>query len=298
MLTRGKVFCLFAIALWLCAAVLHGRVKDANRFEPGYALNEQARELGNTSVFAQIMGEIRSSMADIMWIKTERYLHAGVAWSAHINATKMSQSGEVEGDHENITMMIPEKQNDYRGYVGDLHRIVAPWSAPDTAHKHEAGEEMLPWYRLATLSDPHYIRAYVIGAWWLMKQKDGERPMREEALEFIDEGIRNNPDRFQLYLMRARILMAQERWQAALDPLTEAVEIASRVRPEEGKAQPPRWDDDREEDFAACLRFRVMLAYRKLDDLGLARRYLDVAMTYLPNDGPLNNLATQIGRSE
>ena len=42
-----------------------------------------------------------------------------------------------------------------------------PWLDPSKHAGHSDGKEVLPWFRVMTLSDPHYVRAYAVGTWWL-----------------------------------------------------------------------------------------------------------------------------------
>ena len=58
-------------------------------------MTDRMQEEVNTSSFAQILGELRASTADLMWIKTERYLHRGVAYKPHLDADAMAHTGEV-----------------------------------------------------------------------------------------------------------------------------------------------------------------------------------------------------------
>ena len=86
-----------------------------------------------------------------------------------------------------------------------MHREVKPWRDPDEAHQHTDGKELIPWFRMMTVSDPHYIRGYIVGAFWV-QQHD-----RDAALGFIEEGLAYNPDAFQLHLSKGFMLMRNAR---------------------------------------------------------------------------------------
>lgn len=67
---------------------------------------------------------------------------------------------------------------------------------------------------MLTIANPNHWRGYMIGSWWLTRQGASSQERAaglREARNFIDEGIANNPTSFQLHIMRARILIAQER---------------------------------------------------------------------------------------
>ena len=46
----------------------------------------------NSSALASIMGELRASVGDLIVLKTERYMHSGVAYNAHINSAELATS--------------------------------------------------------------------------------------------------------------------------------------------------------------------------------------------------------------
>ena len=86
-----------------------------------------------------------------------------------------------------------------------LHRSVKPWQDPSKPKLHTDGTELLPWFRVMTVSDPHYVKGYTVGAWWLKDRNPAA------AMAFVDEGIRNNPADFQVHLTRALLLVGTYR---------------------------------------------------------------------------------------
>lgn len=270
-------------------------------------IDDTTREHVNSSAFATILGEIRASAADLMWVKTELYLHNGVAFKGHINRDELTRTGEAlvhqhhrheHADHDeeddddcaHAGTLIPEPAKDYRGFIGTLQRQVQPWQDAKAPHAHAAGDELLPWYRMLTYSNPHHWRGYMIGTWWLSKNNT----TRTQAESFIDEGVRNNPNVFQLHLMRGRILMQREAWSDALAAFGRAAELAEKVRPAEGKPTPPTWTQSDEEDYATALRYVPLIQWRKLDNAAVARKSLAAALGKLPGDKSLQNLRAQM----
>lgn len=266
-------------------------------------IDDTTRESVNSSAFATILGEIRAGAADLMWVKTELYMHNGVAFKGHINREELARTGEVQVKHEehgheegeeddcaSAGTLIPEPAKDYRGFIGTLQRQVQPWQDKEAAHSHTAGDELLPWYRMLTYSNPHHWRGYMIGTWWLSK-KD---MTRAQAESFIDEGVKNNPGVFQLQLMRGRILMQREAWADALAAFRRAAELAEKARPSDGKPNPPTWTASDEEDYAAALRYIPLIEWRKLNNRVAAQKSLTAALTKIPQDKTLNNLRSQL----
>lgn len=276
---------------------------NPDRYEGGRSKDVRAGSLRNESAAALILGEIRSSMSDIIFIKTELYLHSGVAYKLDLDYDALSSKGNVveksrdreitienilpedrtgSGDDElqfhceGAKTVIPTRQKDFRGMIGELHRRVKPWQDPSKPHLHTDGAELLPWYRLMTLSDPHNIRGYVIGAWWLKHYQ--KRPQLLEAIKFLDEGIRYNPDSYQLYLMKGHINRTLEDHQEARLLYRKAAEIAIQKRPPDGKISHD-WTQYNEEDAMAAIRLAVFTEkeYGSPEEaLILARRYLKI----------------------
>lgn len=253
-----------------------------------------AQQRRNTSAIATILGEFRTNLGDMLFIKTERYLHGGVAYMPHIDTEQLASSGDVihstpqakspaatdvetsgpqgsdvdshttggeEHHHaEEAATLIRTPENDFRGFLGTLERTVKPWRDPRLPHEHIGGVELLPWYRLATFIDPKNVRAYMIGAWWLKTIHD-EHALRE-AVRFLEEGIRQNPESFQLHLMLGYILRDLGEKRQALEAFEKAVALVKKQRPSTGEVG-PSWTIYNEEDaIAACS--MVVLQRREL----------------------------------
>lgn len=269
------LLCMFA------AAGLAGRV-EPGAYAGGRARDEEERVRRNSSALAAMVGEFRASISDMMFVKTERYLHAGVYYLPHHGESALSaedlaaevdehqrELGIPDGDdeeHSGIPTLIPTPEADFRGWVGNLHRQVQPWRDPKRAHVHTDGRELLPWFRLMTRMDPHYERGYVAGAYWLQALDN------HAALHFIDEGLTNNPDAFQLFVSRGFVLLriAREsddpgRLNDALSAFLQGAELALLQRPDEVDEYgfgPGGWGSYHENDAIAAANMSVMLTDR------------------------------------
>lgn len=330
--------------------------------------NFQDIEARNNNAFAAILGEARASAADFMFVKTERYLHSGIAFAPHedagvtakntefVSAEEMAGNGpelpnheghehndahshrsahvhdenceheheahepedhdheahdheghDHEGhDHAEAATLIRTEATDFRGFLGNLEREVKPWQDPSAQHELASGAELLPWYRLITLSNPHFVRAYRVGAMWLSFEGH-----EEQALEFLNEGIEKNPDNpelYQLYLSKAQVQMRLARigdetsmFEQALATVKTGLAAGLGARPEGGIAGVVKnglmWTEDHEEDFVFLARFVPILLerMRRFDDaLAEARRGSQLA----PEDAILAKMAARLERGE
>lgn len=298
-MTRGVA----AVSGLFIAAAIAVRV-DPREYEGGRYRDEEQRMRRNTSAIALMLGEFRTGLSDMMFMKADRYIHAGVSYvphhpvmSAHEMAEEVHEHQDELGLHDfcekssvcsapsGTPTLIPPPNKDFRGVVGHLHRQVQPWRDPHKPHVHTDGRELLPWFRVMTLSDPGYIRGYVTGSFWLQFD-DIDR-----ALEFINEGLQHNPDDFQLYVSRAILRTRQSRQvgDPAIQPLTpqvrhylelaredylRAAELMLKVRPaevDEAGFGPGGWSRYHDADAMAATGMAVTLT-RLLGDKALAAR--------------------------
>lgn len=89
-------------------------------------------------------------------------------------------------------------------------------------HAHAQGretEEILPWLRLATKSDPHNIELYLVASHWLAN--DIKRP--DLAATAIDEAIERNPDSYELMIEKGRLNLALNQIAEAENAISSAL---------------------------------------------------------------------------
>lgn len=341
-MTKSNLLTMASILLFVCAAPPALYLIKKHQAASAPTDSAESRELRNSSAFAAILGEFRTNINDILFIKTERYLHSGVAFSSHIDETALASSGEAkekevgtensldknlssgvmqesvsikpgttqshddnshEGhDHDHNRdshsgessshTLIPDHKDDYRGFIGDLERQVKPWQDANAPHVHTAGTELLPWYRIATLTNPHGIKNYMIGTWWLKSLKNDSQT--EEALKFISEGIKNNPDAYDLYLMKGYVYRQLGKDAEALDSFKKSVDVALKKRPRFGiptdkSVTKNTWDTTDEEQFAGALTM-VSALTRNLNGSDEAIKYIDQYSKYFQDPGLIDRI--------
>ena len=315
---------LFAVVLatFLISPALFGRL-DPNGYEGGRSRDVQQRALRNSSAVATMLGEFRTAMSDIMYMKTERYLDNGIAFMPHLKKEILSASGSAEpvdedhddadghddhaehdhdahGEHDHAgehddgagtKTMIPTEADDFRGIIGRLQREVTPWRDPSLPHQHADGTEMLPWFRLMTRCDPHYVVGYTVGGWALKSHN------LEAAIQFAQEGIEHNPDAFQihltlgqLYFEKGRRIAGQGQWltpppdalvflRKARDSFLTAAELGLDQRPPDATefSEDLAWGRYREVDARASCRMAAFTEWHygdKARSMELAKGYL------------------------
>ncbi|HOE64441.1 MAG TPA: hypothetical protein PKW18_13410 [Candidatus Sumerlaeota bacterium] len=311
----------FIILLFILSPILTLRLSP-NVYSGGTSKGAEYRQRINKSSIAIILGEARANLSDMMFIKTERYMHAGVAYKLNIDYDAMSSAEHTinehddhpttaprahdshahqhehddEGGHihdEGAETIIPTSEKDFRGFIGELQRRVKPWLDPSQPHYHLDGTEMLPWFRLMTISDPHHIRGYMIGAWWLKKQR--KKPQLLAAKNFLEEGIHNNPDSFQLYLMLGTIRRSLEDYDGAKESYYQAAERAIKQRPANGELS-REWTHYQEDDALASVRLAVF-SEKEFGDAGKALKLAEHYLSLIGSDPILEDYIRALKRS-
>ena len=185
-----SALCLVALAV---AGKLGQSIQPQLKAPVGMTLHQQ-EELEESAV-SSLFGEFRASMADFLWLEADRYLHFGIATRGRLDAEKNDKKvGAVQGtashdSHHDETTVVPSAQSDWRGLLGSLERQTQPYMDMSN-HTERNPKEALPLFRLMTWSNPQFVQGYVYGATQMASLPD----KKAEALAFLKEGERNNPE--------------------------------------------------------------------------------------------------------
>lgn len=276
----GAILCAWLISPWLSTHV------QSQVYTPRLGFAAEAQSHADTDAISRLFGELRTSMSDYLFVKTERYLHSGIAYREACN------HDDEDHDHEHhvVPTLIRTPLEDWRGLVGDIQREVQPWLDPSKHIEHTPGTQLLPWYRMMTLANPHRIRGYRLGAMWLLAENDPK--LDQEALTFVEEGIAYNPTAHELYMMKARILLRQKRLEDAATVLRQSVELGVAQRP------PGGWPLDgvgkeQENSLGAAIRTEVFVLQR-LGRLSEALQRAEQGLRIYGHDPVLEETITEL----
>jgi tetratricopeptide (TPR) repeat protein len=163
------------------------------------------------------------------------------------------------------------------GMLGELRYTLAAfvWLKADFYHhEYEYGgkdwrrnESLMALIRLVTLLDPHFVQAYDFGGYHLGINLG--KPL--EAMNFLEEGIKNNPDNFQLIWEMGYLLTNQKKYSEALPYLLKARGLVNQKTTMDNVALKQIWVVSR---IAHC--------YYELQDWEEARRYCEEWLTINP----------------
>jgi tetratricopeptide (TPR) repeat protein len=209
---------------------------------PGWSDLEPLEE----SASASLLGELRGSFADYLWMKADRLVHNGVELRALTTSEKGDsrrwQANEAAGQatpvarhEEEGTTVVPNEQADHRGILGDLEREIKPFMDM-RSHTHRDPGESAALFRLMTWANPHFIPGWVVGANVLAENmRDPKR-----ALAFLNEGVEKNPDSVEIHTEVGRYLLYTFKdVPAAERHFRKAIRLGARqpkLRPDEAEA--------------------------------------------------------------
>lgn len=100
--------------------------------------------------------------------------------------------GHDHGGQE--VLVIPAAAGDFRGILGDLERTTKPYMGVNGERYEKDADQTVPFYRLMTWADPHFIQGYTVGATFLCRTGKHVKT----GIDFLLEGERNNPNSFEI----------------------------------------------------------------------------------------------------
>ena len=209
-----KIALLFVVSL-SCASVLEpwhqnwagGRNKSAN-------------------ILDMLIGDSRRMFANHFLAKADAYFHSGyyptifdpqdrneeshltgetregTAGESHVHDANCNHEAEAHVHDENCD----HEHGSDAGFLGAPKDFIDRFSRNffPSAHSHlEHGSEreLLPWLRLSAKLDPQRVDTYTVASYWL-RSRLGKV---DEAEQFLREGLRSNPDSFEIYYELGRI---------------------------------------------------------------------------------------------
>ncbi len=156
-----------------------------------------------SSVIGALMGESRRLLANQLFVEADVYFHSGYYPSMFDTAESDLDVNEGPEAVTNRAALVngrlhKEEGEGFLGRPGDWVDRFGRHFFP-TEHTHLANEnvrEILPWLRLSADMDPHRIQTYLTASYWLR----GTLNEPDEAARFLHEGLRANPDSFEILL--------------------------------------------------------------------------------------------------
>ena len=186
--------------------LLTGCFTLATWLEPVFqSRNQQATAA--PGVLTVLLGDSRQMFATHFFEKADAYFHGGLAPSIFDSAPKESASHMTEETAAGTNHVAEHHEEEIPAFLQQpkdwIEKFGRNFFPVTHLHLSDSGQEkeILPWLKLSAELDPHRITPYVTAAYWLRSQMG--KP--DEAEAFLREGLRNNPDSFEIMLELGRI---------------------------------------------------------------------------------------------
>lgn len=173
-----------------------------------------AHEQG-TDILEAWLGESRSVLSDMMFVKADEYFHKGFypgifdrvrpdAEGSHM-VEHMHAGGSETDSHEEEYHDLPEFGPEGGDWISRFGRYFHP---SEHQHLEKAGEasEILPWLRFSAELDANRVQTYVVGAYWLRAHMGKVK----EAERFLREGLNANPGNPEILFELGRIFNEEQ----------------------------------------------------------------------------------------
>ena len=228
------------------------------------------------SVLKLLLGDSRRLFANHFFVQADVSFHSGYYPSIFDQSQVPKDSRHMTAKEGEPEAEEHEKKFNFLGPPRDwIERFGRNFLI--TAHTHLEGgneREILPWLRLSAELDPQKIETYTVAAYWLR-----DMGKTKEAEAFLREGLRNNPDSYEILFELGRlydenfhdVARARNVWELALR----------------------RWTDqqaaNKEPDILTLAKIALNLAHleEREGNLDRAIMLLELAKKASPNPGAL-----------
>jgi tetratricopeptide (TPR) repeat protein len=182
----------------------------ATYLDPRYLAWEGSRSQSD-DVLSVAMGDSRRMFANEFFTKADVYFHSGY-YPTIFDQKKIEEKSHMledehdEHDHDHDHHPGEAEHDEHEEHEGDFLGPPKDWidrfsrNFYNAHHTHlGAGgneREILPWLQLSADLDPHRIETYTVAAYWLRSRLNKPK----EAEQFLREGLRSNPDSYEILL--------------------------------------------------------------------------------------------------
>jgi|ERR1700722_562320 len=160
----------------------------------------------SASVVVALMGDSRRLFAHEFFAMADAYFHSGFYPTIFDRQKAGTESDLKEESHDKPEgVQEHEEEASFLGKPKDWIERFGRHFYP-TVHTHLHGgteREMLPWLKLSADLDPHELDAYLTASYWLRTSLN--KP--DEAEQFLREGLRANPDSYEILLELGRVYL-------------------------------------------------------------------------------------------
>jgi tetratricopeptide (TPR) repeat protein len=154
------------------------------------------------SVLKVLLGDSRRLFANHFFVEADVSFHSGYYPSIFDQSQAPKDSRHMTAKEGEPEAEAHEKQMNFLREPRDwVERFGRHFLITDHTHLQGGGErEILPWLRLSAELDPQKVETYTVAAYWLR-----DLGKVQEAESFLREGLRSNPDSYEILFELGRL---------------------------------------------------------------------------------------------
>ena len=198
---RASPILLLVLLLAICVSL-------ATTLQPRAGAWSDRAKSGN--VLKLLLGDGRRMFANHFFTQADVSFHSGYYPSIFDQREKPKTSAMAAGhdDHDEHGESAHEKEMAFLGEPRDwVERFGRHFRVTEHTHLASGQErEILPWLKLSAELDPQRVDTYTVAAYWLRERLGKPR----EAREFLREGLRSNPNSYEILFELGRLYAENE----------------------------------------------------------------------------------------
>ena len=168
-------------------------------------------------VVERAFGSLRVFVGDWAFMKAEEYHHRGLPFEDALAYHKGESLFAGREHHEEGAEAHKRSQRNASLYPKLYSQVKI---TADSHLKPEEEKEVLPWFYVEVAFNPHDIRGYVLGAYWLERVRE-----KGESLKFLQQGEKNNPDSAQILSAIGELYSKEGNYEEATTLLEHACRL-------------------------------------------------------------------------
>ncbi len=195
----------------------------------------------SADIITTVLGDSRRMFANQFYVKADEYYHSGyyptifdnreAFATAHMAEDTGAVNSKNHGDEEGF---LGPKRNWIdafgRHFFPDRHTHLDEGGPAGDLSGSENVREILPWLKLSSRLDPENVNTYTVTAYWLRNRMH----QVTEAEQVLREGLRNNPQSYEILFELGRLYSESENDQGRARNVWElAAKYWNKLLPEE-----------------------------------------------------------------
>jgi tetratricopeptide (TPR) repeat protein len=191
---------------------------------------------GSDNVLNLLFGDGRKLFANHFFVQADVSFHSGYYPSIFDRDQAPKDSRHMQAHEGSPEAEEHEKKMSFLGPPRDwIERFGRHFMITEHTHLEGGTErEILPWLKLSAELDPQRIDTYTVAAYWLR-----DLGKLKEAEQFLREGLRNNPDSYEILFQLGQLYYENYHETARARNVWELA-LAKWNQRESGKKEPDR----------------------------------------------------------